>query len=50
MDDAEARYSIAFPDLPQFRGLWRRFPRLAKERTGISALFVSTLGTVEEVL
>lgn len=41
MDDNEARYSIALPDLPQYRGLWDRLPQLAKERTGISILFVS---------
>lgn len=48
MDDPHARYSLAVPDLPQFRRLWLRLPRLAKERTRISALFVSGLG-IEEV-
>lgn len=46
MDDPTARYSIALPDVPQYRGLWERLPRLAKERTGISALFVSGTGDV----
>jgi hypothetical protein len=49
MNDPSAAYSIALPDLPQFRGLWDRLPRLAKERTGISALFVTSAGDVEEV-
>jgi hypothetical protein len=30
MDDPVARYSIALPDLAQFRGLWRRLPALAR--------------------
>lgn len=49
MDDPSARYSIALPDLPQFRGLWTRLPLLAKERTTIDALFVHPDGSVEEV-
>jgi hypothetical protein len=48
MDDPRARYSIALPDMKQFRGLWRRLPALAKSRTSISALFVSSAGHVEE--
>ena len=40
MDDPAARYSIALPDLPQYRGLWNRLPMLAKQRTGIDILFV----------
>ncbi len=46
MDDPEAKYSIALPDLAQYRGLWQRLPTLAKERTTISAIFVSTKGEV----
>jgi hypothetical protein len=46
MDDPNARYSIALPDLAQFRGLWERLPRLAKTRTRISALFVDAKGHV----
>lgn len=46
MSDPSARYSIALPDLAQFRGLWERLPSLAKERTTISALFVSDTGIV----
>lgn len=49
MDDPDAMYSIAFPDLRQFRNLWSRLPTLAKERTRISALFVQKDGVVEEV-
>jgi acetyl esterase/lipase len=43
-----ARYSIALPDLPQFRGLWQRLPEVAKRRTGITCLFVDTRGGVDE--
>jgi len=50
MDDPDARYSIALPDMQQFRRLWQRLPQLAKARTTISALFVSPSGNVEEVL
>lgn len=49
MSDPEAQYSIALPDLPQFRNLWARLPTLAKHRTGISALFVAEAGEVSEV-
>jgi hypothetical protein len=48
MSDPEAKYSIALPDIPQFRRLWNRLPELAKRRTGISALFVNDSGRVEE--
>ena len=47
MDDPAARYSIALPDLPQYRGLWERLPTLAKQRTGIDVLFVGADGTVK---
>jgi hypothetical protein len=47
MNDTEATYSIALPDLKQFRSLWARLPALAKERTQISALFVRDDGRVE---
>lgn len=46
MTESSARYSIALPDLPQYRGLWSRLPSLAKDRTQISVLFVSEDGTV----
>jgi len=49
MDDPDARYSLALPDMKQFPKLWQRLPQLAKSRTTISALFVDPLGKVEEV-
>lgn len=49
MEDVEAKYSIALPDLEQFRHLWDGLPTLAKRRTGITALFVGPDGTVTEV-
>lgn len=48
MDDPFAKYSIALPDVPQFRNLWKRLPQLAKKRTGITALFISADGSIEE--
>lgn len=48
MDDAQVQYSIALPDMPQFRGLWERLPGLAKQRSGIGALFVGADGHVRE--
>jgi hypothetical protein len=49
MDNPDATYSIALPDLKQFRNLWSRLPALAKERTKIDALFVNRDGTVLRV-
>lgn len=49
MESRSARYSIALPDMKQFRGLWERLPKLAKSRTEITALFVAANGEVEEV-
>jgi len=49
MNDSSAKYSIAFPDLQQFRNLWQRLPGLAKSRTGISALFIDEYSNVDEV-
>jgi hypothetical protein len=48
MADPEAKYSIAMPDIAQFRGLWKRLPQLAKQRTQITALFVTSEGAVSE--
>ncbi len=45
-----ARYSIALPDMVQFRRLWERLPALARQRTSITALFVSADGSVEHVV
>ncbi|MBV7506769.1 MarR family transcriptional regulator [Bacillus sp. sid0103] len=50
MSDPNAKYSIAFPDMQQYRNLWNRLPRLAKERTGISVLFVNEKRDIEEVI
>lgn len=46
MDDNEARYSIAFPDLSVYRNLWSRLPALAKQRTGIDMLLVDKDGNI----
>ena len=50
MDDRNAKYSIALPDLQQFRSLWDRLPDLAKSRTEITALFVDEKGNVRRVI
>jgi hypothetical protein len=50
MTDTDARYSIALPDMKQFRRLWRMLPSIAKARTGITALFVAPSGEVSEEL
>jgi len=47
MDDPSARYSIALPDLNQFRNLWSRLPNLAKQRTTIDAIFVAEDGMID---
>jgi hypothetical protein len=49
MDDSNAKYSIALPDIKQLRNLWERLPLLAKSRTGITAIFVDKHGKVNEV-
>jgi hypothetical protein len=49
MDDPTARYSIALPDMRQFRNLWMRLPALAKKRIAIGAIFVSENGTIDPV-
>jgi len=49
MEDPNAKYSIALPDMQQFRNLWRRLPFLAKSRTGITAIFVDKDGNVSEI-
>ena len=46
MTDSNARYSIALPDLEQFRRLWERLPQLAKERTTIDVIFVDEDGNI----
>ncbi len=49
MDDPNAKYTIALPDLNQYRGLWDRLPALAKSRTNISLMLVSLAGDIEFV-
>ena len=49
MNDPASKYSIALPDVQQFRRLWDRLPLLAKQRTKITALFVDADGQVVEV-
>lgn len=49
MDDASARYSIALPDMKQYRDLWHSLPKLAKERTSIDMLLVDSAGNIEEL-
>jgi hypothetical protein len=49
MDDPETKYSIALPNMKQYRGLWERLPALAKQRTTISMLLVSHDGKVTEL-
>ena len=49
MSDDDARYSIAMPDMRRFRRLWSRLPRLARQRTQITALFVARDGAVDQV-
>ena len=49
MSDPHAKHSIAFPDRPKFRRLWLELPTTVKERLQLSALFVSSEGTVVEL-
>jgi hypothetical protein len=49
MDDPHTKYSIALPDLEPFRRLWSRLPSFAKERTLLTALFISFDGKVTEL-
>ena len=49
MERDDVKYSLAFPDIPRYRALWDRIPRLAKHRTGVSCLFVDKAGQVVEV-
>ncbi len=46
MDDHAARYSIAFPDLDQYRRLWEKLPRLAKDRTLIDLILIDQNGNI----
>ncbi len=46
MTDSDTSYSIALPDMKQFRG--QRLPSIAKARTEITALFVAPSGEITE--
>ena len=46
MSNEDSAYSIALPDMPQYRRLWDRLPTLAKRRTDISIILVSHNGRV----
>jgi hypothetical protein len=48
MDEPDCKYSIALPDIEQFRRLWERLPELAKSRMQVTALFVNFEGKVAE--
>ncbi len=49
MHDDGARHSVAFPDLPKFRRLWKELPSRVKEQLKLTALFVTPQGTVSEL-
>lgn len=49
MDDPNARYSIALPDIKKFRRLWNELPELAKKRTTIDLLLVDPQGNIENI-
>ena len=44
MNDPSTKYSIALPNMKQYLNLWNRLPTLAKEKTQISAIFISENG------
>ena len=46
MSDQNARYSIALPDLEQYRRLWENLPILAKQRTTIDLLLIAPDKTI----
>lgn len=49
MSDIKADYSIALPDLPQYRNLWTKLPSLAKKRTTITLLLITKDGKVSHI-
>lgn len=49
MDNPNARYSIALPDMKQYRGLWERLPELAKKRTMIDLLLIDSEKNIIEI-
>ena len=48
MHDPLIRYSVALPEGDTYRLRWNRLPDLAKQRLGLTALFVAADGTVTE--
>lgn len=48
MNDPNARYLIALPDMDQYRRLWNRLPQLAKERATIDLLLINSDGNIHE--
>jgi hypothetical protein len=48
MEDSKTKHSIALPDTTPFRNLWHRLPFLAKQRAGVTALFVNKENVVNE--
>jgi hypothetical protein len=48
MDDPHARYALALPDNPRYRGLVSRLPTLARQRLNLTVFFVTRGGTVTE--
>ena len=49
MDTADARYGLALPDRPQYRGLVNRLPQHARDLMRLLVFFVKADGTVEEL-
>ena len=49
MKDTKTKYSIALPDLEQYRNLWKKLPDLAKQRTQLTLLVVSKEGSIKEL-
>ena len=46
MTDTKIEYYVAFPKIEPYIRLWGKLPQLAKEITGIKAIFVEENGTV----
>ena len=47
MEDCQTEYSIALPDISKYRRLWNEFPQLAKKRTKINLILVSSNGEID---
>ncbi|HNX61524.1 MAG TPA: hypothetical protein PKN45_02695 [Candidatus Limiplasma sp.] len=44
MDDPNAQYSIALPDMQQYRRLWQRLPQRVKQNNSLSLILLSETG------